>query len=177
MAYTNMNLELLYSISTLACLLFVHDVWLARKISLMDRDSRYVVWGGLGDSVVIFRTWCLTFALSSVGICCSFYLHVFFSSGPEAIAIFAPLNLTLIAFNVAVLKENMFIVQWCLCVILTCYVALFAYTFYLFPVSSIDNTVLLYTTHACNFICILHGLFLDRIIWYMGWRQRLICDV
>ena len=166
-----MNWELLYTVSTLACILFAHDTWLFFQVYAMSHAQKDVVFGGLGRSGLIFQIWCLSFALSSVGICCSFYLHVFFSYGPIVILIFACFNVTLVIYNIALLERNTTVVFLCLSVVLGCYILLFAYTLYLYPVDDtlINNAALLYVTHICNGICVLHAFFLDLIIWQRGW--------
>jgi hypothetical protein len=163
-----MNLALLCIIIPLACLLLHSDVWLFKQVYAMTDVHRNGIFGGLSRNKLIFSTWCASFALSSVGICCSFYIHVFFSSGPNVIFIFAGLNIALVVYNSALLEQNTTMVFLCLVVILIYYVLLFVYTLYLFPV---DGSVLLWATHVCNFICILHALFLDIFIWQSGWWQ------
>jgi hypothetical protein len=166
-----MNWVLLYSISTLALLLFLHDAWLFRRVSAMTKTQQNCIFGGLGRSGIVFQTWCVSFALSSVGLCCSFYVHVSFSTGALVVWIFAAFHAALIVYNIALLQKDTVSVFVCLSVVLLCYVYLFAYTLYLFPVDDpfIDNAALLYTTHICNFICILHAFVLDFCIWQMGW--------
>jgi hypothetical protein len=170
-----MNVTLLCMVFPLVCILFWSDMCLFLFYEILTEEDKDGMFGGLGRKGIVFQIWCTTFVLSSVGLCCSFYLHVFFSSGPLVILVFVLINTALAVFNEGFCAQNTTVVLLCLITIVMCYVSLFGYTLYHFPVydTSIHNAALLWITHICNGICILHALFLDLLIWQRGWWQYL----
>jgi hypothetical protein len=171
-----MYLMLLYVILPLALFLFLLDAMLVDTISGMRDTERLVVWGGLLEHKRMFFLWCTTFILSSVGITSSFYLHVVHSpvQNPIIILIFVCGNMALALYNYVVVKQKTTAVACCLLVILFSDVALFEYTLYMFPVNdaSTDIYALLWITHVCNAICVVHAFVIDGIVWHLAWRYQ-----
>jgi hypothetical protein len=167
----NMYLELLISIGTLAFILLLSNLWLARRIYRMDEHEQKTAWGGL-DEDLYFRIWCVTYVLSSVGLCSTFYLYLFFSSQLEALVIFVLMHIALISFNFVMVSKNVVGVVVCIFVIFFCYVVLWIHTLVSFPVDHRTPDILLYVTHFCNGVCVIHSLILDVCIWYPTWSRN-----
>jgi hypothetical protein len=161
-----MNIWLFAVIAPLTGLLVFDDVLTMRTYYAMRDGDKKIFIGGMGEYGVVFFLWFWTaFTLSAVGLCGSFYLHLFLNNSIVPVFIYATFHLSLIVWNSACIEQNIPIVFICVVVNVIAYLSLTIYTFYLFPS--------VWMLHICNVMLVVHALLNDFFIWQWGWWREM----
>ena len=163
---------LLYFILPLATVLFIYDIGLGVEVAAMDKKRRNKIFGGLHGPA--YHVWLLTFVFSSVGVVWSFIYHEDNTDSFTIVLIFLLMDCSLILYNYGLLAQHTGIVLVTLSGAVLSYIFLFLYTLWCYPPkNSHDSLIYL---HACNFVCVIHGVLLDYCIWQVEWRKNVFQD-
>jgi hypothetical protein len=163
-----------YIVGAFSLVLLADDV--SRVIAWCKHGRTATSWGALHRGVSFL--WFITFAISSVGLACSFYLY---SQGKFLVLptlLFVAMNVMLVLMNHAIDHQERGVVAFGLPLLVMIYTLLFGCTIYLYPIGGTSEipTSLLVTTHFCNGVGILHSSVLDSLWWQRGWLDKLQLD-
>jgi hypothetical protein len=161
-----------YLVGALSLVLLADDINLVMKLRKM-KDGIAIFQGGLEGWV--FVTWGTTFALSSMGLVCSFYLYCNSDDITIPTIIFVILHILLMLFNYTVIRYFRAWVACCIASLALVYILLFAYTLHTYPLNepSVHPSGLLVATHIGNAACVFHSTVLDICVWHGGWLNAL----
>jgi hypothetical protein len=163
-----MNLLIIFMIPPMSAMLLFDHSQVLKCYNRMDREEQTIMLGGIGHRGAWFTTWfCTTYLLSVIGLCSSFYLH---ATGPVTwipVLLFMVFHVSLVTWDVAVVKQHLSTVFVCLTVNVATYTILLVYTCYQFP------ALPAWPTHVCNMVLVVHALYNESYVWQHGWWMEI----